>query len=340
MARNPGAHTQAIRLIRILDQLQGHRVGIRMADLEETHGISRSQLRRDLLALEEAGIRLETEQEHGRYGHTKVRFADTGSAKVELNMGERYALLAARDFFRFFAGSALHDDMESIVDKVVATMPVSTKHHTRSLERKVHLRPQGGTKTYEGKEDILDVLLTGVLFERYVSFTYKPRSGRQTDGTFAPYAMVIHRNGLYVIAQRIEEPGARPQKPRVFAVERFIAADWIRRKHFTIPNDFDVEDHFDGSFALITGKKSHNVVVDLAPAVRADAEARRWHRDQQTTPLPNGGVRVQFPITSLREVVAWVLEWGTNAKVIEPPELRQRVVDELRNSLDQYADSN
>jgi predicted DNA-binding transcriptional regulator YafY len=33
-----------------------------------------------------------------------------------------------------------------------------------------------------------------------------------------------------------------------------------------------------------------------------------------------------------------MLEWGTNAKVIEPPELRQRVIDELRGSLDQYAE--
>ncbi len=337
MARKQGAHNQAIRLVRILDQLQGHRVGVRLVDLEETYGISRSQLRRDLIALEEAGIRLETEQEQGRYGHGTVRLADTGSAKIDLNLTERYTLLAARDFFSYFAGSTLHEDMQAIVDKVVATMPVSTRRHTRSLERKIHFRPQGGIKTYEGKEDILNALLTGVLFERYVTFTYQPRSGRQTEGTFAPYAMVIHRNGLYVVAQRVEEPGKPRQKPRVFAVERFLEADWVRRKHFTIPEDFDVEDHFDGSFGLITGKKSYNVVVDLAPAVRADAEARQWHPDQATIPLPNGGVRIQFPITSLREVVAWVLEWGTSAKVIEPPELRQRVIDELRGSLDQYA---
>jgi len=338
MARNKGAHSQAIRLIRILDQLQGHRVGVRLVDLEQDYDVSRSQLRRDLIALEEAGIRIETEQEHGRYGHTKVRLADTGSAKIDLNLTERYTLLAARDFFSYFAGSTLHEDMEAIVEKVMATMPVSTKRHTRSLERKIHFRPQGGTKSYKEQEDILNALLTGVLFERYVTFRYKPRSGRQTKGTFAPYAMVIHRNGLYVVAQRVEEPGKPRQKPRVFAVERFLAADWVRRKHFTIPEDFDVEDHFDGSFGLITGNKTYNVIVDLAPAVRADAEARQWHRDQETIPLPNGGVRIQFPITSLREVVAWVLEWGTNAKVIEPPELRQRVVEQLRHSLNHYTD--
>jgi len=62
MARNKGAHSQAIRLVRILDKLQGHRVGIRLVDLEEEYEISRSQLRRDLMALEEAGIRIETQR--------------------------------------------------------------------------------------------------------------------------------------------------------------------------------------------------------------------------------------------------------------------------------------
>lgn len=336
MARNKGAHSQAIRLVRILDKLQGHRVGIRLVDLEEEYEISRSQLRRDLMALEESGIRIETEQEHGRYGHTRVRLADTGSAKIDLNLSERYTLIGARHFFKIFTGASLHKDMESILDKVIATMPVSTRRHTRSLDSKIHFRPQGGTKSYEGKEDIINALLTGVIYERYVKFTYRPRSGRKTEGTFAPYAVVIHRNGLYVVAQRIQEEGSRRQKPRVFAIERFITATWIRRKNFTIPEGFNIEDHFDGSFGLITGKKTYNVVVDLSPTVRADAESRRWHREQVTAALPNGGVRVAFPITSLREVVAWVLEWGSNAVVVEPPELRNRVAEELRMSLSQY----
>ena len=106
------------------------------------------------------------------------------------------------------------------------------------------------TKSYEGKEDIINALLTGVIYERYVKFTYRPRSGRNTEGTFAPYAVVIHGNGLYVVAQRIQEEGKRRQKPRVFAVERFITATWIRRKNFTMPEGFKVEDHFDGSFGL------------------------------------------------------------------------------------------
>lgn len=330
MARNKGADSQAIRLIRILEQLQGPRIGIRLPRARPRHQPIPTPA--DLLALEEGGIRLETEQEHGRYGQAKVRLAATGRAKIELNLSERYTLLAARDFFRFFTSSSLHADMESLVDKVVATMPVSTKRHTRSMKRKIRFRPQGGTKTYEGKEDILNDLLTGVLFERYITFTYKLRSGRKSEGTFAPYAMVIHRNGLYVVAQRIQQPSKRRQAPRVFAVERFITAHWFRRKHFVIPEDFDIEDYFDGSFGLITGKKTYNVVIDLAPAVPADAEARRWHRDQEITPLPNGGVRVQFSITSLHEVVASVLEWGTNAKVIEPRELRERVVAELESA--------
>lgn len=46
--------------------------------------------------------------------------------------------------------------MESILAKVIDTMPVSTRRHTRSLESKFHYRPQGGTKNYKAHKDIIN----------------------------------------------------------------------------------------------------------------------------------------------------------------------------------------
>jgi predicted DNA-binding transcriptional regulator YafY len=63
---------------------------------------------------------------------------------------------------------------------------------------------------------------------------------------------------------------------------------------------------------------------------------RRWHRTQQCTELPDGGVRVEFDLSSLREVVNWVLEWGPQIVVVEPVALREQVIDLLRATLVRY----
>ncbi len=166
MARSQGAHAQGVRLIKLLRRLQGRFEGTRLAELEQEFGVSRSQLRRDLLALEEAGTRLEIEQEQGRYGHGRVRLLDADTTAIPVTRSERYTLLAARGFFDIFRGSQLHDDMESIFEKVLQTMPAKTRKDTRSLQSKIFFRPSGGTKSYENHKDIIDPLLSGLLMER------------------------------------------------------------------------------------------------------------------------------------------------------------------------------
>jgi predicted DNA-binding transcriptional regulator YafY len=41
-------------------------------------------------------------------------------------------------------------------------------------------------------------------------------------------------------------------------------------------------------------------------------------------------------VGNLTPVVSWVLEWGKRARVVEPPELAERVREELEGALAQY----
>jgi predicted DNA-binding transcriptional regulator YafY len=43
-------------------------------------------------------------------------------------------------------------------------------------------------------------------------------------------------------------------------------------------------------------------------------------------------------VGNLTPVVSWVLEWGKRARVIEPPELAERVREELEGALELYED--
>ncbi len=65
-------------------------------------------------------------------------------------------------------------------------------------------------------------------------------------------------------------------------------------------------------------------------------EPREWHPTQRVTRLEDGGVRIEFEVTSLTEVLGWVLRWGAGAVVRAPEVLRQRVRDEQRRALAAY----
>src|SRR5690606_23099137 len=120
MPKSQGAPTQVVRAVRILRMLQGRRLGRRLDDLAEELAVTRSQIRRDLLALEEAGVRLTIEQEEGRYGRARVRLVD--AEWVPITRRERFTLLAARRMFDIFRGTPLFEDIDAVFDRITDTL--------------------------------------------------------------------------------------------------------------------------------------------------------------------------------------------------------------------------
>ncbi|MFM7162694.1 MAG: WYL domain-containing protein, partial [Planctomycetaceae bacterium] len=48
---------------------------------------------------------------------------------------------------------------------------------------------------------------------------------------------------------------------------------------------------------------------------------RNWHPTQQQTLTPDGGVILEFDVSSLIEVRRWIMSWGAECQVLEPSEL-------------------
>ncbi len=335
MPKPKNTPTQLARAIRLLRRLQGRRSGLPFADLQAELGVSRSQLRRDLLALEDAGMRLSIEQEEGRYGKARVRLLDPDTLRMAATPRERFTMIAARGVFDILKGTPFAEDIASLIDKLTERSTARERADLARLGECITYRPDGGIKEYIGKEDALDGLQTGVLHRRLVRFTYRQVSGRTSTGTMAPYAMVLYRNGLYVLAARVSSTGEH-DPARVFAAERFRRAEAQRKTSFEVPESFSLDDYFDGAFGIISGTQTHHVVVEFSKRLRTEATTRRWHPTQTSRELASGRVRVEFEVTSLREVVSWVLSWGGDLRVVEPQELRNRVRKALNDSAALY----
>jgi predicted DNA-binding transcriptional regulator YafY len=82
---------------------------------------------------------------------------------------------------------------------------------------------------------------------------------------------------------------------------------------------------------------AHSAVVpqDTGEAARWVRE-KQWHPSQRLRPCKDGRLEVSFRLTHLAEVRRWVLSYGAACEVLEPSELRQQVVEELRRMLGEY----
>jgi predicted DNA-binding transcriptional regulator YafY len=336
------------RTLRVLDELRGFRRGRLLAEIAAQLGASERTIRRDLADLRSAGFEIESLTIAGR---AAARLVEKTYSNIAITRRERYTLLAIASLFDVLRGTPLWEDVSSLQAKLAQRMsPEEREEHATFGERFAYV-PDGGTKAYDGKEDVLDALLTGVLSRRIVQFAYRDARGRVRKGRIAPYSMVLYKHGLYVIGSRVRDPGEEPPKPPrtdpasppieptepiapivVYAVERFTEAEALRNAPFVVPAGFKIADVLNGAFGIhVAGPETppRRVVIEFSAAKAPFVRARIWHPSQSFEELPDGRVRLSFSCASLIPVVSWVLEWGPHAKAIEPPELVANVIAEL-----------
>jgi predicted DNA-binding transcriptional regulator YafY len=329
------------RVLRVLDELRGFRRGRRLAEIAAELRVSERTVRRDLADLRAAGFEIESLTIGGRAG---ARLVERTYSTIAITRRERYTLLAIASMFDVLRGTPLWEDVASLTTKLEQRMtPEERAEHATFGDRFAYI-PDGGTKAYAGKEDVLDALLTGVLSRRVVRYGYRDARGRVRHGHLAPYTMVLYKHGLYVIGCRLRDPADGKTIPPatpigVYAVERFTEAEHLRKHPFVVPADFRISAVTGGAFgihAATTDAPPQRVVVEFSAARAAFVRARIWHPTQEIEELADGRVRLAFTCASLVPVVSWVLEWGPHATAIAPPALVADVVAELEAARANY----
>lgn len=334
---------QTARALRLLDALRGFKHGRTLEDLAAKLGVSERTIRRDLQELADADVRVELSRVDGQ---AAARLREASYEGVPVTRRERYTLLAAARVFDVLRGTSFHEDVTSVLAKFEQPMNASERKEHGALGQHFAYVPDGGTKAYEGKEDLIDALQTGILSRKIVRFSYKDSRGRARSGDLAPFVILMYRQGLYVVGARVGEGYASADLHDwrkglgVFAVERFVEAEHLRKRTFEIPADFKIDEVLHGAFGVHVGDPANaqRVVVEFSAEKNELVAGRVWHPTQELKRVAGGRMRLSFTCSNLMPVVSWILQWGPHAKVIEPTQLAAIVIDELKRALGQYGD--
>ena len=331
--RRKGKYSQAVRVIKMLDRLRGRHFGCSLQDLADEFNISERQVRRDLEVLTESGYALDSVTVGDKSGIALMQAAPTS---LRLSIRERFTLLATRRVFDVVKQTPLYEDIQSIYDKIVTSLPQGQQNDLDHFGDRFVFLPDHGTKIYQDKDDILDALLTGVIRRWKVKCRYRPNKGRAKEGLLAPYALVLYKNGLYVIGKRDDRDPAQP--PRVYAAERFMSAEHLRGVSFEIPKDFNVDSFFAGAFGIHHGTSAHKIIIEFSAETKNLIKSRVWHENQKLISIDGNKLQLSFEVPDITQVISWVLSWGPMAKVIAPEELKVKVQSELEAAQQLYQD--
>jgi predicted DNA-binding transcriptional regulator YafY len=228
-----------------------------------------------------------------------------------------------------FKGTAFHDSLESLSQKIKATLPPESMKYLKSVEQtlQVGIKPY---KDYARFREIINRLNEAALQKKIIEMVYYTMSRRKEGKRKVdPYRIWFFNGTFYMIGYCHQRRGIR-----IFAVDR-IKMLHQTKESFEIPEDFDFEEFMRPSFGVFQGK-GVKVRIWFAPDAAGYIKEKIWHDTQQIISQKDGSILFEADVAGTQEIKFWVMGWGSNALVLEPIELRNQILAESLAMVERY----
>jgi predicted DNA-binding transcriptional regulator YafY len=121
---------------------------------------------------------------------------------------------------------------------------------------------------------------------------------------------------------------------RTLAVERIHRLQ-VTDIPFEYPEDFEPEKLLSSAFGIIFDKPIR-LKVRFSKQVAPYISERTWSPNQVITENEDGSIMLDMETWGWIDVKRWLLSYGTNVEVLEPVEMREEILVELKNCLCLY----
>ena len=322
---------QVTRQWHVLQRLEGSKRGLTLDELLAALPSDMAKhprtLRRDLEALEAAHFPLLSERVDGC---VRWRLLDgfRNVPALGLSPTELMALALSRRLLLPLEGTEIKASLDSALQKAMVRIPPPAMELVRQLEHSFSIG-LGPHKRYRDHRLTIDCLTKAITRARTVQMRYfsasrNAASRREID----PYCLRYVAGGLYLIGYCHWRKDVR-----MFAVERIKSLTQTDHP-YQMPLHFDLEAYVQNALVVMQGKQ---IDVELLFDKMTSAWAKDWiwHSSQQTKKLKNSRLRMTLTVADTRELVGWVLSFGSGVRVVQPDSLRIAVEGEARRIVDQ-----
>ena len=309
------ADTASIQLRRVLDLIPRFADGEEhpIADVASAAGTSVADLMTDLYSLGErfdepggfvAGVSIFVEDD------TVCVNASHFHRPMRLLMSELCALELGLMLLRRQRTPAEQAPLERALERLRATIacvPANERHE--------------GTRYAElagaGSADYLASLRTAVREQRKVRLRY--RAGGATGSTtrvVCPHSLVFAEQAWYVVATGDDDT------MRFFRLDRVEEVSLLDE---TFERDDSIPSRVQETGRAFMSETTQRMTVRYSPRIA------RWVSEREGEPLdPDGSLTLEHPVADESWAIRHVLQYGPDAELLEPRELRERVREGLR----------
>ncbi len=316
---------RADRLLSIMLLLQVHR-RITAHELAKRLEVSERTIYRDVEALSAAGVPVTAERGTGG----GLMLLETFRTNLTgLNSTEIQTLFLGQPT-HLLNDLGLHQASEAALIKLLAVLPSINRQNAEYVRQRIHVDVTGW-RSGEERLEFLPLLQETIWQERKVSIIYQ-RGDQAVERVLGPLGLVAKGRTWYLIAVINEDI-------RTYRVSRIQQAHLLDEPYVR-PLNFDLARYWqESSSTFIASIPRYPVSVRITQsALPRVLQSGRYIQFEQTGPPDeHGWVAARISFEYKDEICGYLLSFGTEVKILEPPELRTQIIELARKMATFYA---
>lgn len=168
---------------------------------------------------------------------------------------------------------------------------------------------------------IFDTIIEAIVKNRQLQIQYRTPHKDETSRTIEPHKLINYQGRWYLAAWCTLR-----QDVRMFHLARIHQASPGDKAQLETKRVFA---DLDQSFGIFKGEPLYKAELQFTGTAAELVRNQLWHKDQVLAETQDG-IRLTLPVNDDREIMMKVLQYGAQARVIGPPELREKIIEQIR----------
>lgn len=168
---------------------------------------------------------------------------------------------------------------------------------------------------------VFETIIEAVVKRCLLLLHYKSVGREEIERTVAPLTIINYQGKWYLHGYCQTR-----QAIRLFHLSR-VAAAVLTDKQIP-PGISGDRNNLEQSFGIFQGSPRYQAEVLFTSTAAELVGNQHWHKNQQVERVEEG-LLMRLPVSDDREILMKILQYGSMARVISPPELRDRVTSEI-----------
>lgn len=318
--------------IHMIDQMLSSRKSVSFELLLERLEVSRATLKRDLAFMRDRlNAPIIFDRELGGYRFDKSTQLPGNQYELPglwFSANEIHALLTMQHLLaNLDTGGLLGPHIQPLLSRLTAIIGADESEVTE-IQKRIRIESVGARKF---QLDQFQAVGSALLRRKRLMIDYHARGTDEvTRREVSPQRLVYYRENWYLDAWCHLRNGLRN-----FSVDSIQRVE-ILEKNAENVSQSKLDEVLGTGYGIFSGKNIHWATLHFSVERARWVAAERWHPKQKGKFLAEGSYELKVPYNDDRELIMDILKHGAEVQVIEPPQLKDRIENEINKMKNLY----